>query len=693
MDGIRTHTNTGTDAGTDIHTGTGKDTGPLGHVHPFVARLRQSGPIICDGAMGTMLYSMGVPANSCFDECNLSQPELVRKIHEAYIHAGAEIIETNTYGANRFKLAGYDLADRVRKINIRGARLAREMREVSGQPVFVAGAVGPLGKPIQPVGLIPALEARSIFREQIEALLEGGVDLIILETFRDLEEMRQALIAAREACDLPVIAQMTFAEDGRTQMGNTPQEIVRALEELGADVIGANCSTGPQRMAQVIEEMARYASRPLSALPNAGWPEMVGGRIVYVSTPDYMADFGRRMAEAGVKILGGCCGTTPAHIKALADCLSKLRPAEPPSSRVTVHTDSAQAPAHETIRVVEHHEAPMLREAAPLEVSEQRESVHTVPGSFGWKLGKEFVVSVELAPPRGVNPAKVLAGAHMLKARGVDAVNVTDSALGRAAMSALAVSYLIRLEVGLPVIPHFTTRDRTLMGIQAELLGAHAMGIRHILALTGDAPNPVDRMGSSAVFDIDSIGLIKLLTRLNNGEDLAGNSIGGTTDFLIGCAFNPTARDLPLELDRLGQKLEAGAHFVMTQPVYDLELVERTLEVARQFKAHILLGILPLQSHKHAEFLHNEVPGIVIPDFVMERMKEAGANGRQAGVEMAQDILRYAYKRYAGAYLMPSFGRYELCASVLDVLPRFAPPEAQRSGPPAFHTDGRQSGD
>ncbi len=661
MDSASTSTSTNTDTGTTASR----------EQHPFLIRLQQPGPIICDGAMGTMLYSMGVPANSCFDECNLSQPELVRKIHEAYIHAGAEIIETNTYGANRFKLAAYELADKVHKINIRGARLAREMREVSGQPVFVAGAVGPLGKPIQPVGLIPVLEARAIFREQIEALLEGGVDLIILETFRDLEEMRQALIATREACDLPVIAQMTFAEDGRTQMGNTPEEIVRVLEELGADVIGANCSTGPQRMAQVVEQMSHFAHRPLSALPNAGWPEMVGGRIVYVSTPDYIAQFGKRMAEAGVKILGGCCGTTPAHIKALADCLRELRPTGTAPSDNGTQTPT-QTLIRETIRV-EHHEAPMLREAAPLEVSEERESVHTLPGSFGWKLGKEFVVSVELAPPRGINPAKVLAGAHMLKARGVDAVNVTDSALGRAAMSALAVSYLIRLEVGLPVIPHFTTRDRTLMGIQAELLGAHAMGIRHILALTGDAPNPVDRMGSSAVFDIDSIGLIKLLTKLNNGEDLAGNSIGGTTDFLIGCAFNPTARDLPLELDRLGQKLEAGAHFVMTQPVYDLELVERTLEVARQFRVHILLGILPLQSHKHAEFLHNEVPGIVIPDFVMERMKEAGPNGRQAGVEMAQEILRYAYNRYAGAYLMPSFGRYELCASVLDVLPRFAP--------------------
>jgi methionine synthase / methylenetetrahydrofolate reductase(NADPH) len=591
----------------------------------------------------------------------------VRKVHEAYINAGAEIIETNTYGANRFKLASFDLADKVKRINMRGARLAREVREVSGQPVMVAGAVGPLGKPIKPVGLISAQEARDIFREQVEALLEGGVDLIMLETFRDLEEMRHALLAVREVCDLPVVAQMTFEEDGRTQLGSTPLEVVSALQELGADVIGANCSTGPQRMARVISEMVGNAGgkTPISAQPNAGWPEMVNNRVVYVSTPMYMANFARRMYDSGAKLLGGCCGTTPAHIKALAEALNATNAPETQTSeneRPYVTTG--------TLRVVEP-EAPMLREAAPLEASEERVSVHSTPDSLGWKLGKEFVVSIELAPPRGVNPTKVLAGAEMLRNKGVDAINVTDSALGRASMSALAVCYQVLGKTGMTVIPHFTTRDRTLMGIQSELLGAHAMGLRHVLALTGDAPNPVDHLGSSAVFDIDSIGLIKLLAKLNKGEDLAGNSIGGTTDFLIGCAFNPTARDLPLEKERLAQKLDAGAHFVMTQPVYDLALVDRTLEHISEFHANVILGILPLQSYKHAEFLHNEVPGIVIPEFVLAKMYEAGPNGKQAGVEMAQEILMYAHDKYAGIYLMPSFGRYEMCASVLDVLPRF----------------------
>jgi methionine synthase I (cobalamin-dependent)/5,10-methylenetetrahydrofolate reductase len=642
-------------------------------LHPFLARLSEQAPIICDGAMGTMLYSMGVPANSCFDECNLSAPDLVRRVHEAYIKAGAEIIETNTYGANRFKLASFDLADKVKRINMRGARLAREVREVIGMPVMVAGAVGPLGKPIEPVGLISGLEARSMFREQIESLLEGGVDLIILETFRDLEEMRQALIAAHEACDLPVVAQMTFEEDGRTQVGNTPQEIVKALQQLGAHVIGANCSTGPQRMSRVIADMVSHATIPVSAQPNAGWPETVNNRVVYVSTPEYMANFALRMLEGGAKILGGCCGTTPAHIKALAEALRATVDRRPPtvdaSTPSTVHRPPSTV-ATGPLRTPEA-EAPMLREAAPLEVSEKRVSAHSQAGSFGWKLGKEFVVSVELAPPRGINPAKVLAGAEMLLRKGVDAVNVTDSALGRASMSALAVCYQVLGRTGMTVIPHFTTRDRTLMGIQSELLGAHSMGLRHILALTGDAPNPVDRLGSSAVFDIDAIGLIKLITKLNRGEDLAGNSIGGTTDFLIGCAFNPTARDLPIEKDRLSQKLEAGAHFVMTQPVYDLDLVARTLDHVKDFNANVILGILPLQSWKHAEFLHNEVPGIVIPEFVLAKMYEAGPNGRQAGLEMAQEILQYAHSRYAGVYLMPSFGRYEMCASVLDILPRF----------------------
>jgi homocysteine S-methyltransferase len=638
---------------------------------PFVARLAQPDVIVGDGAMGTMLYSRGVPASACFDECNLSQSRLVMDIHEAYIQAGAEIIETNTYGANRFKLGTYDLADKVRAINARGAHLARNAREITGVPVFVAGAVGPLGRPVQPLGRISLTEAREIFREQIEGLLYGGVDLIMLETFKDLAELLVAMRAARDACDLPIVAQMSFEADGRTQSGATPVEVVRALEDAGAAVIGANCSTGPMRMERVISQMAPVARCPLVAQPNAGWPEMVGGRIVYVSGPDYMADFGHHMAHIGAKIVGGCCGTTPEHIRELAVHLK--RHAEETAPPATVPADTTGTSSGDGAVPYEVATPPVL--TVPKTGLEQPRAARgeAAPGTFAWKLGREFVATVELAPPRGINPAKVLAGAHMLHERGIECVDVTDSARGRAAMSMIAVSTMIRQQVGMEVIIHFTTRDRSLLGIQAELLGAYALGHRTILALTGDPPNPVDKIASSGVFDIDAVGLIKMLRRMNQGLDVAGNTIGGATDFLIGCAFDPGARDLPLQIDRLYQKMEAGADFVMTQPFFDMELLDKTLDLVSDFKLPILMGILPLQNARHAEFLHNEVPGITIPEWALARMRAAGANGIDEGVKMGQELLTYARDKVAGAYLMPSFGRYEVCAQVLESLPQYRP--------------------
>ncbi|HEX6607909.1 MAG TPA: bifunctional homocysteine S-methyltransferase/methylenetetrahydrofolate reductase [Chloroflexia bacterium] len=643
--------------------------------NPFLERLRRPGVIVADGAMGTMLYSKGVPANYCFDECNLTQPKLVLDIHQAYMEAGAEIIETNTYGANRFKLSTYDLGDKVEQINFRGAKLAGNAREIVGRPVFIAGSVGPLGRPIQPLGRIAATEARDIFREQIEGLLEGGVDLLILETFKDLREMLIALRAARESCDLPVVAQMSFEEDGRTQAGNTPAEVLRALEDAGADVVGANCSTGPVRMARVLADMAAVARAPLSALPNAGWPEVVAGRIVYVSGPTYMAEQAQQMARMGVRILGGCCGTTPEHIRELARRLQGETAEEAATSAHTVA--AAVASVHHDPMLVTPYSAANGEAPGTSVVADEGEA-HSVretaqPGTFAWKLGREFVTTVELEPPRGINPAKLLAGAQMLYDRGVSAVDITDSARGRASMSVMAVSNMVRQQVGAEVIIHFCTRDRSLLGLQAELLGAHAMGQRIILALTGDPPNPVEKIASSGVFDIDSIGLIKLLRKMNAGYDVAGNTIGGPTSFLIGAAFNPNARDLDLEIDRLYQKMEAGADFVMTQPFFDLEWLDKTLDLVGDFKLPILMGILPLQSGRHAEFLHNEVPGITIPDWARARMHAAGANGRQEGIAMAQELLSYAYKKVAGAYLMPSFGRYEVCAQVLEAAPEFRP--------------------
>jgi methionine synthase / methylenetetrahydrofolate reductase(NADPH) len=643
---------------------------------PFLERLRRPGVIICDGAMGTMLYSRGVPASSCFDECNISQPRLVQEIHQAYMEAGAEIIETNTYGANRYKLAPFDLAGKVRAINFRGAKLAGHAREVVGLPALIAGAVGPLGRSMEPMGRVTGAEARGIFREQIEGLLEGGVDLLILETFKDLREMLMALAAAREACDLPVVAQMSFEEEGRTLAGDSPADVARILTEAGADVVGANCSTGPVRMARVIAEMAAVATRPLSAQPNAGWPEVVAGRIVYVSGPTYMADQAARMADLGARVLGGCCGTTPEHIRELAQRMRREAAESPDVARQVALEAADDERSEQTPSVPYSLTNPAAAAPAALatddavEARSARESA--APGSFAWKLGREFVSTIELEPPRGVNPAKLLAGAQMLQERGLSAVDITDSARGKASMSVMACSNMVRQQVGIEVIIHFCTRDRSLLGLQAELLGAHAMGQRIILALTGDPPNPVEKIGSSGVFDIDSIGLIKLLRKLNAGVDVAGNSIGGQTNFLIGCAFNPNARDLELEIDRLYRKMEAGADFVMTQPFFDVDWLDRTLDLVKHFKLPILMGILPLQSGRHAEFLHNEVPGITIPDWARRRMQEAGANGKQAGVAMAQDLVRRAYAKVAGAYLMPSFGRYEVCAQVLEVVPELA---------------------
>ncbi|HMA33719.1 MAG TPA: bifunctional homocysteine S-methyltransferase/methylenetetrahydrofolate reductase, partial [Chloroflexia bacterium] len=567
---------------------------------PFLERLAQPGVIICDGAMGTMLYNKGIPAKSCFDECNLSQPRIVLEIHQAYMEAGAEIIETNTYGANRFKLSTYDLGDKVRQINFRGAKLAGNAREIVGQPVLIAGAVGPLGRPIAPLGRISVTEVRDIFCEQIEGLLEGGVDLLILETFKDLREMLIALRAARESCDLPVVAQMSFEEEGRTLAGDPPAVVVRALEAAGADVVGANCSTGPVRMARVLAEMANIARRPLSAQPNAGWPEVVAGRIVYVSGPAYMAEQAQRMAGLGVRLLGGCCGTTPEHIRELSHRLRTVEAThgEPtpgsPAARAAVVAERAE-PTPATPYSAANNE-PAGSALGPGEAGDgtlgvlQSVRETAAPGTFAWKLGREFVMTVELEPPRGISPAKLLAGAQMLYERGVSAVDITDSARGRASMSVMACSNMVRQQVGMDVIIHFCTRDRSLLGLQAELLGAHAMGQRTILALTGDPPNPVEKIASSGVFDIDSIGLIKMLRKMNAGVDVAGNTIGGQTQFLIGCAFNPNARDIDLEIDRLTQKMEAGADFVMTQPFFDIAWLDRTLDLVGAFQLPILMG-------------------------------------------------------------------------------------------------------
>jgi methionine synthase I (cobalamin-dependent)/5,10-methylenetetrahydrofolate reductase len=624
---------------------------------PFLDRLAR-GPLLGDGAMGTLLYARGVSFEQNFDELNLTQPALVGQVHRDYLAAGAELIETNTFGANRVRLAPYGLEDRVRVIARQGARVARDAREVMGIPAFVGGSIGPLGKPLAPFGAIAREDAVAAFRESAEGLLEGGVDVFVLETFADLSEILAALAAVRSLSDLPVIALLTYGDDGRTFYGHTPADAYRVLADQGANVIGANCSVGPQGTLDVVQAYAaaRAAGGPdapwIAAMPNAGLPHLVNGRYAYMATPEYFASYAHRFLAAGASVVGGCCGTTPAHVVAMRQGMTPV----------------VDAPGGATAGAVVTVEAPPAAPAVgptPDGAAGPESSLRERP-SILRAIASRFLVSVELDPPRGINPQKILAGAKLLAERGVDAVNVADSPMARVRMSAQALTYLVmRHYPSFETILHFTCRDRNLMGIQADLLGAHAMGLRTILALTGDPPSAGDYPNATAVYDVDSIGLIRVIKKLNAGTDLAGNPIGEATNFAIACAVNPTAEDLELEIRRFREKLEAGADFVMTQPFYDMEVWERFRKVCGPIDVPVLLGILPLQSHRHAEFMHNEVPGIVVPLELRERLKAAGATAQVEGVRHAREMFRAARKDFAGVYLMPSFGRYE---NVLEVI-------------------------
>lgn len=633
--------------------------------HPVLARLAQ-GPLLCDGAMGTMLYVRGVPLDDCFDALNLDRVEVVQDLHLAYINAGADIIETNTFGANRFKLEAFGREEQVRAINLRGVNAAREAVRLSGREVFIAGAIGPTGRTLAPLGITAAAEARAAFREQIGALLERGVDLLIFETFPALDELEEALAAAREAgADVPVVVQFTFAEDGRTPFGHAPQYVVERLLDRGVAVIGANCSTGPRDvlnvatiLRQALDAAGATSPRYVAGQPNAGYPQHANGRVLYPSSPEYFAGFARDLVAAGGRLIGGCCGTTPEHTRAMRMALDELRDAGSDPAPVTRFVGA---------RI----------EVAPREQRQRALQPPDGPTALAGKLGKKFIVSVELDPPRSLNPEKLLKGAQMLKDLGVDAINVADSPMARVRMSALTICYLIQHTVGVETIIHFTTRDRNLMGLQSDLLGAHAAGVRNILALTGDPPNLGNYPDATAVYDVDSIGLIRILSQLNAGTDSSGNPLGKQASFSIACAADPTRPDLAEETDRLRRKLDAGANFVMSQIIYDLRLWKRFVSLFEQrhgaLSVPVLVGILPLQSHKQAEFLHNEVPGIVLPDAVRERMRVAGTAGRREGVAMARELLLEARELVQGTYIMPSFDRYELAAEVLEVLREPAP--------------------
>jgi methionine synthase / methylenetetrahydrofolate reductase(NADPH) len=609
---------------------------------PFLERLGERA-LLCDGAMGTLLYARGAPLDACFDVLCVNNPQVVQGIHAEYVSAGADCIETNTFGANRFKLAVHGLAARVREINLRGAKLARDVRETMGKDVLVLGSIGPLGKYLAPLGSIEPDDARAAFREQAEGLVEGGVDALVVETFSDLTEMRLAVEAIRLVTDLPVVAQVAFTDDGVTFLGRTAAEVARALRELPIQVVGANCSVGSSVLYDIGEQMLPEAGGlPVVIQPNAGLPSRLGERLIYLSSPSYMADYAARMITGGVRMVGGCCGTTPEHIRAMRHALDRVAPGRRPAQAVALgrpRADEREAPALPTT-------------AAPTALQRKIES-------------GEFVVSVELDPPRGHNIEKLTQGAKLLRERGVEIVDINDGSLGRVRMSVLPTAILIRDGTGLDVNMHFTCRDRNLMGIQADVLGAHAMNIRNILAMTGDPPRAGDYVNATAVFDVDAIGLIRILTAMNRGQDATGNSIGEPTGFCVGAALNPGASEPAQEMDRFLAKVEAGARWVQTQPVYDLEVLDRFFARTPP-PIPVVVGILPLHSARHAEFLHNEVPGITVPEMARARMRDAGERGLRAGIEMAQALLAEVQRRYRGAYLMPSFGRFEVVAEVLE---------------------------
>ena len=638
--------------------------------HLLLEQLQQR-PLLCDGAMGTLLYARGVTYEQCFDELNITQPELIQSIHREYISAGAQIIETNTFGANRVKLDGYQLGDRVREINSRAVRLAREAREISGQPVFVAGAVGPSGQPLQAPNEQRLSELRGIFREQIEALLEGGADLLILETFSSLAELRQAVLAAQEAGGVPIVAQMSFYEDGHTLSGQSAARVAAVLNDLGVNVMGTNCSVGPAATLDVMQEMISAVKQLgddlqatpalFSAQPNAGLPTRIGNRFFYMATPDYFADYALRFAQAGVHLIGGCCGTTPRHIAAMRKALDEHFGISTQFSTAMVKeteekvTETSNGPT--TIAGLIEEEVILPRQGTPTRLQEKLAS-------------GEFVVSVELDPPKGLNPTKILEGAALLQQAGVNCINIADSPMARVRMGCIAMARLIQDHLGLETIIHFTTRDRNLMALQSELLGAHALGIRNILALTGDPLRLGDYPNTTGVWDVDSIGLIQVLRGMNEGHDAAGSSIGAQSCFHIGAALNlnMTEEETTQEIEKFRRKLEAGAHFIMTQPIYELAPLLRFLERVGKPSIPVILGCIPLHSSRHAEFLHNEVPGITIPEEVRARMRAAGERGHEEGLKLAQELLSAARSMVQGVYLMPSYGRYDVVGKLTKML-------------------------
>jgi homocysteine S-methyltransferase len=612
---------------------------------------------IFDGAMGTMLYTKGIYINRSYDELNLVAPDLVREVHAEYVRAGAEIIETNTFGANVNKLQPYGLEANVREINIKAARIARE---AAGSRALVAGAIGPLGLRIEPYGPTSFDEAKQMFSDQASALLEGDVDLFIVETFSDISELHQAILAVRELCDLPIVAQVTIQMDGNTLFGATPEVFTKRLAEWGADVIGLNCGVGPAIVLNAIEKMRALTDKKLSAQPNAGLPRDVGGRQIYMCSPEYMAEYSRRIVQAGASFIGGCCGSTPAHIKMIADAIRQF------------HPRTTQVHVSETAKV-------SVRDLKPPEVN-------VVPAeersNWARKIAKgEFVTTVEVLPPKGCNPWKTLDAIRLLKDAGVDGVNIPDGPRAQTRMGAMATALMVQKEIGIEPVLHYCCRDRNLLGMMSDLLGAAALGLRNLLVITGDPPKMGPYPDATAVFDIDAIGLTNMVNKLNHGLDIGNNPIGDPTSFSIGVGVNPGAVNMDEELRRFEWKIEAGAEYAITQPVFDIEQLREFLKRIEHCRIPIIAGIWPLVSFRNAEFLHNEVPGVRVTPEIMERMRAASAiskeEGRDEGLRIARESLAEVRDLIQGVQVSAPFGNVKYALEVFSVLEGFGATKAE----------------
>ena len=615
-------------------------------MRPFLDELDDR-VLVCDGAMGTMLYSKGVFINRCFDALNLTQPDLVAEVHQAYIHAGANVIETNTFGANRIKLGTFGLADKLHAINVRAVQIGRH---AAREQAYVAGAIGPLGIRIEPWGKTSIEEAEEYFGEQVKALLEGGVDLFLLETFRDLNEIGAAMRAVRKLCQLPIVAQMTTEDDGNSLDGTPPEQFAPELERRGADVIGVNCSVGPGPMLETIERMSAVTDGRLSAQPNGGKPRDVEGRTIYLASPEYFASYARRFIAHGVRLVGGCCGTTPEHIRQIA---AAVRAIEPGRDRARNLAAASAAPAV----------LPEGVTAQPTPRAEKSRLAHALA------RGK-FAVIVEILPPRGYESARIVERARALRIRGADAVNVPDGPLGAARMSAVATAVLVEQQAGIETVLHYACRDRNLLGMQSDLLGAHAMGIRNLLIVTGDAPQSGDYPVATSVFDVDSIGLTNVVARLNRGVDIGGQPIGCPTSYHIGVAVNPTALDIDREVRRLEYKVEAGAEFAITQLVFDVDAFDAFMKRIAHLHVPVIAGIWPLESLRQAEFLANELPGVKVPADSIRRMRAADTPeaALAEGTAIACETVHALDGRVQGVQISAPSGRLDAVLAVMDAV-------------------------